>query len=193
MPKLMLLGARQFLDMPKGTFYIQHWERSEKDCLSVVERFKQDPLSLIDFHNLEIYGNNSGSMSFTSKEEDFIFYYDANVVGDAFPQNTVYLVLDDSFIPELVEYTMETTWYDGNGNSGIADEALKLTREQVFNARTEFLTYFDNLDNTTDKDNDWARNWLDSNTENAEIYNLRLECEVDRPTRTADGGINRYG
>lgn len=179
MSKLMLLGARQFLDMPKGTFYIQHWKRSGKDCESVIERFKANPLSLLDFCDLEIYGNNSGSMCFSGKEDDFIFFYDANVVGDSDPLATVYLVLDDSFIPEVAQYESDVSGYDYKNDVPFLEKGLTLTREQVFKAREEFLSYFDNLDNISDKSNDWARRYSDDDVKNGGIYNLRLECDID--------------
>lgn len=157
MGQLELLGARKFLDKPKGTFYIPFIKNSEQKCWDLVEKFLDNPYDLIELQQLHIYGDNGGSMSLSSDYDDkYIFYYDANVVGDAVPKTTLYLVLDDTFIPERFQYIDEDYFDDG----------LNLTREQVFKVRDDFLLLIGNSDYDPNLE---ARDYLDKNYKDNKI------------------------
>lgn len=148
--KLTLMGARHFIDMPKGTIYLRLWENNEKELLNIIENFKNDKLE-IRWENVEIYGDNYGSMAFIHGEEDYIFYYDANVVGDADPALTLYLVISEELVPNIVPICNEY------------GELFNISRRDFFKARNKFLENFKDLpiDNKLDKENDWARQQLE--------------------------------
>lgn len=102
---MQLLGAREFIRMPVGTFYVRYWLNTEKQCLQLIDKFKNNPKSFLDIESgdLEVFGDNYASMGFSgNRDEDYIFYYDANVVGDADPSNTLYLVLDETELPSKI-------------------------------------------------------------------------------------------
>lgn len=104
---MKLLGAREFIKMPAGTFYVQYWQNSKKECIDIIENFKKEPKSFLELkvNDLEVFGDNSGSMTFGGDIEDnYIFYYDANVVGDASPATTLYLVIDEDELPDIIEF-----------------------------------------------------------------------------------------
>lgn len=88
-------------------------------------------------------------MRFDTDEDDNIFYYDANVVGDANPKLTLYLIINENLIPDYL-------------------------KEDFLKARDIFLTYFDNLDNKTKNENKWAREYLENELKNNSIVNLYL-------------------
>ena len=148
--KLTLMGARHFIDMPKGTIYLRLWENNEKELLNIIENFKNDKLE-IRWENVEIYGDNYGSMAFIHDEKDYIFYYDANVVGDADPALTLYLVISEELVPNIVPICNEY------------GELFNISRRDFFKARNKFLENFEGLpiDNKLDKENDWARQILE--------------------------------
>lgn len=148
--KLTLMGARHFIDMPKGTIYLRLWENNEKELLNIIENFKNDKLE-IRWENVEIYGDNYGSMAFIHDEKDYIFYYDANVVGDADPALTLYLVIPEELVPNIVPICNEY------------GELFNISRRDFFKARNKFLENFEGLpiDNKLDKENDWARQILE--------------------------------
>ena len=148
--KLTLMGARHFIDMPKGTIYLRFWEDKQEELFNIIENFKNDKLE-IDWEDVEIYGDNWGSMAFMYDEEDYIFYYDANVVGDADPALTLYLVISEELVPNIVPICNEY------------GELFNISRRDFFKARNKFLENFEGLpiDNKLDKENDWARQILE--------------------------------
>ena len=148
--KLTLMGARHFIDMPKGTIYLSIWGKNQKELLNIIENFKNDKLE-IRWENVEIYGDNYGSMAFIHGEEDYIFYYDANVVGDADPALTLYLVISEELVPNIVPICNEY------------GELFNISRRDFFKARNKLLENFEGLpiDNKLDKENDWARQILE--------------------------------
>jgi len=148
---MMLLGAREFIKCPAGTFYVSYWMDNQRECLEIIEKFRHNPN---DFLNLEpdelhVFGNNSGSMLFTDeKEEDYIFYYDANVVGDASPETTLYLVIEESELPNII--TIRN--FDG--------EITELSKIDVIKTKNKFTE-------TCDKSkDDWALSRLDELSNN---------------------------
>lgn len=160
--KITLMGARKFLDMPKGTIYHQFWMDNSKECLKLIEEFNKNPKEY--FSNLglilHIYGNNRGSMALrgpvdddsyepieTDSIEDYLFYYDANVVGDASPNDTLYLVIEESLLPDIIEF-----------------EYGSVTKDEFLQLRNIFLEFDDfkehGIDNIEDPANEWARDEL---------------------------------
>lgn len=148
--KLTLMGARHFIDMPKGTIYLSFWKDTEEELLNVIDDFKNNKLKIC-WEDVEIYGDNSGSMAFMHDEEDYIFYYDANVVGDASPNNTLYLIIPEDFVPNTIPIR------DKDGNQ------FNISKQDFFKTKNKFLDNFKDLpiDNKLDKENDWARQILE--------------------------------
>lgn len=173
MKKIMLMGARRFIDMPTGTLYISLWKNSTSDCIDLIEEFMKDPKEFLDYSDMEVYGDNGGSMGFSQDDEDHIFYYDANVVGDASPTHTLYVVLDANVIPDSIEFP----------NLENMDEHFTLTREEILEIRNKFMGFFDSLDNINNHQNDWARQELDKYAAesklNEMILNLFMECILE--------------
>lgn len=163
MRQLELLGAMKFLDKPKGTFYIPFIEKSEQKCWESADKFLDNPYELMELQQLHIYGDNGGSMCLSSDcDNKYIFYYDANVVGDAIPETTLYLVFDDTLIPDSFQYIDKDYFDDG----------LNLTREQVLKVRDDFLLLIG--DNDYDP-NIEARDYLDKNYKDNKIVNFCLK------------------
>ena len=71
--KLILMGARHFIDMPKGTIYLSFWKDTEEELLNVIDDFKNNKLKIC-WEDVEIYGDNSGSMAFMHDEKDYIWF-----------------------------------------------------------------------------------------------------------------------
>jgi hypothetical protein len=127
---MQLLGAREFIKMPAGTFYVQYWENTMEECLQIIDKFKKDSKIFLDIQpdTLHVFGDNSRSMMFYGdKEEDYMFYYDANVVGDATPESTLYLVIDENELPN------EISIYDNEDNT------VKISKEDVIKIKNKFV------------------------------------------------------
>ena len=165
--KLRLMGARKFLDMPKGTIYYVLWKGSREDCFKEINGFNKSPkehfLSL-DINKIHVYGNNRGSMCLhqpideenyepieVNNLEDYIFYYDVNVVGDASPNTTLYIVIEESLLPDFIEFNCGDIAYS------ISKDEFLLLRD-VFVGFDTFKLY--GIDNTKDPANEWARDTL---------------------------------
>lgn len=145
---MKLLGAREFIKMPVGTFYIPYWENTTSECFKIIERFKENALNLLSarYLDLHIFGDNDGSMSFSveEKEDNYIFYYDANVVGDACPATTLYLVIDESELPN--EFIIDECGYD----------RVKLLKNELIEIKNLFISKI-----FEPYSNDWAIKELD--------------------------------
>jgi len=157
---MYLLGAREFIKMPTGTFYEPYWENTKEECLRIICQFKKEPTTFLNITDLHVFGDNSGSMSFTgNKEDDYIFYYDANVVGDADPSTTLYLVLDENELPDIISI------YDDENN------IIKLTKDEVIKIKNIFINnLFDNY-----KMDEWAVKYLDTLSEE---YNSIVDVNI---------------
>lgn len=131
---MKLLGAREFIKMPAGTFYKEYWRNTKEECFQIIEEFKKEPKSFLNLSpdELHVFGDNSGSMSFSgSKEDDYIFYYDANVVGDACPETTLYLVIDENELTNEIEVKDYDENYD--------EQIIKLLRNDIIKIRDKFV------------------------------------------------------
>ena len=160
---MKLLGAKHFLDMPKGTFFIPYWCDSLDECEDIINKFVTSKL-VIGYEDLHIYGDNTGSMSFNKDEEDYIYYYDINVVGDACPETTIYLILDEDEIPQSIMFEPPTFY----------DEGLHLNKGQILRTRHQFLKIFNELNNKNEPNNEYARIYLNKHENEHKIYNLCL-------------------
>ena len=149
---MRLVGAKKFLRIAKsGTLYAVFSFSNEEECFNLIEKYNDgEELS----ERIEIFGDNSGSLAFIKNDEkvsiggkefDCIFYYDANVVGDASPETTLYLIYEDADFPSKIEIEQS------NGEF--------LSKDDVFLIRKWFLE-----NHTFKKEyNDWALNELISN------------------------------
>jgi hypothetical protein len=166
---MKLLGGKEFIKSEPGTFYIEFWEHSEKDCLKIIEVFKRNPKELLTKENLmelRVFGDNGGSMNFQSEEggeedEDFIYYWDANVIGDASPTTTLYLVLEEDELPE--EITIEKMHVDGY-NIGYE----KLSKKRIIRIRNIFKEYGFGYKAS------WVEEAIKEYTETSAIFNINL-------------------
>ena len=124
---MRLVGAKEFLrTVSPGTLFIQFW-MNEKRCYELIEDYNNHlPLDKIlekYVSEYAIFGDNSGSLSFLQEDPeicealgheeekytidgityDCLFYYDLNIVGDAGPTETLYIVFDkESEWPESI-------------------------------------------------------------------------------------------
>jgi hypothetical protein len=127
---MQLLGAREFIKMSAGTFYIAYWENTIEECFNIINKFKQDQKSYLNIEpdDLHIFGDNSGSVMISGdKENNYIFYFDANVVGDACPSTTLYLVIDESELPN------EILIHDSEEN------IVKLSKDDIVKIKNIFI------------------------------------------------------
>lgn len=182
--KLILLGARKFIDMPVGTIYIPISTNSSEQCFDIIDTFKMKPLDLLDFTDMEIYGDNSGSLTFITPDadyEDYRHWYDANVVGDASPTTTLYLVLDESWLPDIGKYSEDQTMYTiGSFSKSVEiNPGITLTKEQVLQTRKEFMEMFASHDNINNHNHDWARKTLEEYSDASDIDNIIVNLNLE--------------
>lgn len=176
---MKLLGAKEFIKSKPGTFYIRFWKNSEDKCFKIIEQFKEDPKSLLneedELDELEVYGNNSYSMSFRSgvfdwdteimskseNDEDFIFCWDANVIGDANPLYTLYLVLEEDELPEFI---IAVSSFYGN--------PVKLSKDRILRIRNLFVKeYCSEIEELSD----WIKEVIKEYSKESEIFNVNIE------------------
>lgn len=134
---MRLIGAKEFLKTVKpGTLYKRFWLNTQEQCLDLITRYKTNQ-DLYYNSLLELFGDNSGSLGFMYTDDDeeviindkayqCLFYYDANVVGDAGPTTTLYLVYDN-----------EDEWPDKIKVEDSENDFL--TKEELVNIRDWFL------------------------------------------------------
>jgi len=157
---MQLLGAREFIKMSSGTFYIPYWQNTIEECFQIIDKFKKDSKSFLDIEHdeLHVFGDNGGSMTFSGdKEEDYIFYYDANVVGDANPSTTLYLVINENELPD------EILIKDDENN------IVKILKDDIVRIKNIFV-------NMCNKDEDiWAIDELDKLSKNGnKIVDIKI-------------------
>ena len=108
---MKLVGAKEFLKTVKaGTLCISFWCSSQNQCDNLIQDYNnniditQKYKNLIDLEWF-LYGDNASSLTFLDDDNEDIkignkiynclFHYDKNIVGDADPKETLYLVLED--------------------------------------------------------------------------------------------------
>ena len=112
---MRLLGAKEFLRTVKpGTLCIQFWMNNETECFNLIKDYESGKSVYNDYgygDNFFIFGDNSGSLAFIKNTKrimvgdaiyDCLFYYDLNIVGDASPTETLYLVFEDNEWPDKI-------------------------------------------------------------------------------------------
>lgn len=138
---MRLIGPKEFLKTVKpGTLYERFWLDNEKECLDLIKRYEHQE-TLYYYSEIEMFGDNIASLGFCevdeleSKENPIeingktytcLFYYDANVVGDACPKTTLYLVYDN-----------EDEWPEKIKVEDTKDKYL--TKEELITIRDWFL------------------------------------------------------
>ena len=107
---MRLVGAKEFLKtVEPGTLCIQYW-RNPEICKEIIRNYERHVDITKKYHGeVFVFGDNSGSLTFLrtydDKEReivnidgisyDCLFYYDLNIVGDAGPNETLYLVYEN--------------------------------------------------------------------------------------------------
>jgi hypothetical protein len=127
---MQLLGAREFIKMPPGTFYIEYWMKTIEECFQIIDKFKENSKSFLNFNaeRLHVFGDNQGSMSFSgNKDDDYISYYDANVVGDACPSTTLYLIIEENELPNKMILNDEN------------DNVIDVSKDYIINIKNMFV------------------------------------------------------
>lgn len=161
--KLVLMGAKHFLEMPTGTIYQSWWCENENELERIIQDFKKGKLELF-YDRLEMYYNNSYSYTFDyldlNNEDDNGDFplIDINIVGDANPQLTLYLVLDEDTIKKLP-----------NAN-------------KLLTKREDFIDVIikegdKELDNSKDPVNEWARKELEEDVSKPDGKYIDFYCE----------------
>lgn len=138
---MRLIGAKEFLNTVKpGTLCVQFWMNNKAECIDIINDYKAG-LDIVDLYGDEyfIYGDNGGSLMFgdcdwevrdvieiKGKEYTCLEYMDLNIIGDACPYTTLYLVFDnEDEYPEYIEIV-----YSGQ----------RISKEEIINIRDWFKT-----------------------------------------------------
>lgn len=186
--KCRLVGTRKFLEIAKpGTLFIPlefgeyDSEESGQELTDAIEKFINNPVSAYDANwgNLHIFVNNFGSVTFNytpfiyDEDDDYIYYYDYNVVGDASPEHTLYLIVNsiEDIPPHInfffrgdkvgkAEFDRDFVVY--NDTTKMYDHYLQLTEEEI---KDRYGRVLKEICIVADIDNDWAKEKL-SQTEN---------------------------
>lgn len=145
---LKLIGAKHFIDMPTGTIYQRFWCDNESELNTIIEQFKTNQLE-INWNDIEFYGDNNSSCLYDETEADHMNWYNANVVGDAYPKLTLYLIIPESKIPQDI-------------------------KEDVLVTRDNFVKLFNNIIKQTNT-NDWAKLCLEEMSFENDYINFCLE------------------
>lgn len=175
---MKLLGAKEFLKTVKpGTLCVEFWLDSEKECLQLIEDYKNDIDILKKYYGeFYIFGDNSGSLAFlfSSHEEDIeideidgykydcLWYYDKNIVGDASPWTTLQLV-----------YESEDEWPESIHPSDYCHKSINkvLHKDDIERIIKYFLEEHTFADET--KEDAWALKHLEQNEKDNVIINYK--------------------
>ena len=169
---MRLIGAKEFLNTVKpGTLCVQFWMRSVTECIELINDYKEG-LDVVDLYGDDyfIFGDNSGSLMFgdcdwevkdvieiKGKEYTCLDYTDLNIIGDASPYRTLYLVFDnEDEYPEYIDIV-----YSGQ----------RISKEEIINIRDWFKTadlFHDEINNPRD----WIVEFF-KDTENDPIINYK--------------------
>lgn len=179
-----LVGARRFLKAAKpGTLFIplEFWgynpEKNSQELADTLEKFVDNPLPVYDdnWGKLHIFVDNNGSVTFSyfpficDEDEDYIYYYDYNVVGDASPEYTLYLIVDSiedipshiSFFcygDEISKPEFDKDFVVYNNATKMYDHYLQLTEEEIKDRYERVLSEI--CKDVSGNDNDWAKEEL---------------------------------
>ena len=181
--KYRLVGARKFLEIAKpGTLFIPlecgeyNFEENGQELADAIEKFINNPVSAYDANwgNLHIFVNNFESVTFNytpfiyGEDNDYIYYYDYNVVGDASPEHTLYLIVDSiedipahiSFFcrgDEIGKAEFDHDFVVFNSSTKLYDHYLQLTEEEI---KDRYGRVLKEICTVADIDNEWAKEEL---------------------------------
>ena len=181
--KCRLVGARKFLEIAKpGTLFIPlefggyDSEEDRQELADAVKIFANNPISAYDANwgNLHIFVNNFGSVTFRytpfiyDEDDDYIYYYDYNVVGDASPEYTLYLIVGSiEDIPSHINFfcrgdevgkaEFDRDFVVYNDATEMYDHYLQLTEEEI---KDRYGRVLKEICSVADIDNDWAKERL---------------------------------
>lgn len=110
--KYRLMGAKTFLKKAHpGTLFIPWPRRDNMSLQDQIDLFRKDPADLVRTFagELHIFGDNSYSADFYYEDDidieagdTYLYDYDYNIVGDATPFDTLYIVFPSAAVPDLV-------------------------------------------------------------------------------------------
>ena len=197
--KYKMVGAKKFLEIAKpGTLFIpiEMWgynSEADERLHKIIEMFKQNPQDIYNeyWEKLHIFINNEGSITFLydivlcDEEDNYIYYYDYNVVGDADPGHTLYLIVDSiEDIPDHINF-----WCHGDNINRVEfpddfvvhDSTIKgyghylhLTKDRIKELYKSILDT--ECKEVSESSNEWARNELEKR--NNPILDLDVEVEI---------------
>lgn len=149
---MKLLGAKKFINMPKGTFFISYTCSSIEQLNKLILNMQSSPESYINLDFLRIYGNCEQSIYLCTKENSYNIT-STNIGTDL----AIYLIIDDYLIPSKLKKD-------------------NLAASEIFKLKDNFIMSFPSIDNIHDRTNEKTKSIL--NSENKilnDIYNLELE------------------
>lgn len=103
MKGMRLVGPKKMIYMPAGTIFIEYWMSNQEELKKIVDEFCNNSLD-INWYDICVYNDNSCSWCYPSYEDmDEYALIDINIVGDADPSNTIYLIIEDTnLIPQPI-------------------------------------------------------------------------------------------
>lgn len=190
-----LVGARKFLEIAKpGTLFIplEFWgydsEKNGQKLADAIENFINNPVSIYDANwgNLHIFVDNGGSITFyhdsiDDLDNNYIYYYDYNVVGDADPENTLYLIVNSiEDLPDYIDFEcyndkisepeFDEDFVVYNNKEKRYTHYLRLSKEEIEKRYENILNK--ECKEASENNNDWAREKLN------EIENDILDLDI---------------
>ena len=165
--EVKVLGSKDFLDMPVGTFFAEifvDWNVAslEKQLFEILRDIKMGRGCF------SVFIDNSSALDFGDESKDYVvdnvldpenhFIWDHNIIGDANPWETLYLVIPEDIIPDEVDF-----------------EYVHLTKGEILKIR-------DRLKSTVNVDtlnNDWARDEIKTHYSDNSIINFNKIVEVE--------------
>ena len=177
---MKLVGTKEFLKIAKpGMFFLQFWT-STWYCYEIINKYENNQFNeILDDYNLElyVYGDNSGSLyvgendlenqifDINGKNYNCLCYTDLNIIGDACPYSTLYLLFDD--VDEIFDCAIPGT----------------LTKEDLRIVRDWFLDYGSPFTDEVNDPDAWALKTLEEDYSEDKIvnykYNYKESCKND--------------
>lgn len=171
---MRLLGAKEFLKTVKsGTLCVQYWTEPET-CQKIIKDYESHiDITKKYYGEVFVFGDNSGSLTFLRDlsdrdreivnidgiSYDCLFYYDLNIVGDASPDETLYLV-----------YDTEDEWPEVK----VEQSEQVLNKDDLRRIIKWFLeTEGDHFRDEVNDENAWALKTLEEDYHNNAIVNYR--------------------
>lgn len=116
---MKLISLNRMAKEPLGTYFFEvefgdEYDNiefdEEKERQRIINFFKENPYKLINsisVSELYVFGDNFHSMNYDSAEEDGMYVWDYNIVGDAYPYNVLYIVVEENELPEELKFIIE--------------------------------------------------------------------------------------